>query len=115
MELTIAERILILNLLPQEGNVVTLRVVRDLQSELGFSDKEMKKLKIVSNPDGTITWPKEKAGVKKNIIFTEARWNIVKGEMEKLERAGRMRLNLISLYERFVEATRVGEEPKKRP
>ena len=46
MELKVAERLMLLNLLPQEGDIVTLRVVREAQQVIGLSEDELKELEI---------------------------------------------------------------------
>ena len=52
MELNIAERFALLGVLPQQGNVITLRIIRELQSRLSLSEKELKHFNVAnhSNP-----------------------------------------------------------------
>jgi len=42
VELGVAERIILLHVLPKEGDLLTLRIVRDLQSALSFKEDEHK-------------------------------------------------------------------------
>lgn len=42
MELTIFERLLLLRALPAEGNLITLRIVRDLRTNLSMTEEEIK-------------------------------------------------------------------------
>jgi hypothetical protein len=115
MKLTIADRVMLLNVMPQEGSILTLRVIRELQTELSFSDKELEELKIVNNPaTGVISWPVENNDVTKEVLFSATRWNIIKTELEKRNNQNKLALNLIPLYERFVEGKRdEAEEGKK--
>lgn len=51
--LSILERVLILNLLPAEENVITLRIIKNLKSTLSFSEDEIKKYDIRTVADET--------------------------------------------------------------
>lgn len=44
MKLAVYERIIVLNILPSEGDFVTLKLVRNLKENLGFSDEELEAL-----------------------------------------------------------------------
>jgi len=46
MELKVAERLMLLNLLPKEGDLTTLRVVREAIHTIGLSDEELTALEI---------------------------------------------------------------------
>lgn len=63
MELKVAERLMLLNLLPKEGDIVTLRVIRDAQQAIGLTEEELEALEIHSpeqgicqNPDCKFRW-----------------------------------------------------------
>ncbi|GAH82287.1 unnamed protein product, partial [marine sediment metagenome] len=46
MKLNIAERIALLGVLPQKGNAITLRIIRELQSRLSLTEEEIKHYNI---------------------------------------------------------------------
>jgi hypothetical protein len=46
MQLTVKERLLLLNVLPGEGDIFALRLIRDLGRELSFSEEEHAALKF---------------------------------------------------------------------
>lgn len=107
MKLNIAERIALLNILPPEGNIVTLRIVRDLRGQLSFTEDELKEWKIKNRvqPDGRalITWDSDFANKTKDIKIGEAAKGIIVEQLKQLESQKRLRLEMLDLYERFVE------------
>lgn len=100
MKLDIAERILILNLLPAKGNFVTLTILDNLRKELSFSEAEIKKAKIVTNSDA-ISWSKN---LDKEVSMGETAQEIVSKELKKLDETEELTSNLLGLYKRFVNA-----------
>jgi len=48
MKLSVKDRLLILQMLPDEANIITMRVVHDLKRDLGFSEAESKSLSFMS-------------------------------------------------------------------
>lgn len=104
-KLNIAERIALLNILPYEGNVVTLKIIRDLQNQLGFSEEEMKrfKMKNIRKPDGSTfaVWD-SKYDEKKEIEIGDAANTIVVEQLKLLEKGKKLRMEMLTLYEKFV-------------
>jgi hypothetical protein len=108
MKLSINERFSLRNILPQEGTMITMRIVRDLQRELSLSDNEITeyevKMKVL--PDGSqgIVWNAEKAKDRgKEIPVGENAWGIVVERLKKLDEMKQINLGLIDLYDRFVD------------
>jgi len=56
MELHILERLLILDALPATGNLITVRIVRELREAMSFTEAEIADNKIVVAPGGSATW-----------------------------------------------------------
>ncbi len=55
MKFKVAERLMLLNLLPQEGDIVTLRVVRDAQMTVSLSEEELEELDLHNPVKATCT------------------------------------------------------------
>ena len=55
MKLNLNERFAVLQIIPQEGNFATLRVVRKLQEDLSFSEEDFELLQAAL-PDCKIYW-----------------------------------------------------------
>jgi len=104
--LNIAERIALLNILPAQGNLVTLKIVRDLQSRLSFSEEEVKKYKIKSTPapgGATVVWDSDFAKETKEIEIGDIAMDVIVEQLKMLEGQKRLRLEMLDLYERFVK------------
>lgn len=99
MELGIHERIILLNILPVEGNVVTVRLLKKLRTELGFTEEEIKKHKI-KPVENQVMW--EETGYKANIEIGEKATDIVKEAFKRLDGEGKIREDMIDIYDRFM-------------
>jgi len=104
MKLSITERMLLLHILPPQGDIITLRLVRNLQADISLSEKELKEISY-KRDGGQVTWNDEKAKkVKpKNIEIGEICLGIIREELTKLNDKKQLTQHHIPLYERFVE------------
>jgi len=102
MKLTILERILLLQILPTEGDLITLKVIRDLQNVLGFSEADYKKYKI-EQENGQITWNIEEGRKEVELKVGEKAQDIIKESFQKLDKEKKLEAKHINLYERFVK------------
>jgi hypothetical protein len=104
MELSILQRIILQSVLPPEGDYVTIKIIRDLKAELGFSEEEIKKFNITQ--EGTkIFWDMKSAegkeGLKKINIGPKALDIIVKS-LKDLNAQKKINEQNADLYELFV-------------
>jgi len=58
--LTIGDRLMLLQTLPAEGDIITIRILRDLKTRLGITEAEHQELGIIVSPDGRVQWQAEK-------------------------------------------------------
>jgi len=101
MKLSIMERIQLLQILPAEGDFLTLKIVRVLRESLSFSEKEHQEFEI--KPDGAmIVWNPEKAREKDVEIGPKAHL-LIADTLKELDKQKKLMLALIELYEKFVE------------
>jgi len=104
MDLTIMDRLLLLGILPAEGDITTLRIVRDLRTDLSFSEEDLTAFEIVSDAaTGLVRWNAEKETPKDVTIGAKAR-RIITEALERLSNEKRLKADYIPLYERFVDA-----------
>ena len=106
-KLTIAERLALLNVLPTEGNLVTLRITRELQTNLSFSEEETKEWKIVTQQtkgaaSGFVTWDSTFNKETKEIEIGDTAKGIIAEQLTLLEARKQLRMELIDLFEKFV-------------
>lgn len=101
MKLNVPERLSLLQVLPQEGNVVTLKILKDLASVLGLSEEEFKEFGIKRDGDQA-TW-NEKGGEEIEIALGEMATDIITETLVKLDRNNKLPQRCLSSYEKFVE------------
>ena len=100
MLLKVADRLLLLNVLPVVGSFETLKIVRDLQSALSFSEEELKTLDLTSK-DGEIKWL-QGADVRKDIPIGEIAAKVIRERLEEMDKRKQLKIEALPLYERFV-------------
>ena len=101
MELTVLERLVLLNLLPKEGNFTTLKLVRKARESLSFDDLENKKLAFVQDGD-QVRWNEDERIVKE-VEFGDTVHNLIIEELKKLNESGKLKDEHFTLYEKFVD------------
>ena len=96
----VRERIALLNCLPREGDAVTLRILRDFQDELSFTEEEKAAINLASG-SGQVAWDTSKAKPKDIEVGDTMKGLIVK-VLTDLDKAKKLNMTLLPLYERFV-------------
>ena len=99
MHLSVAERIHLLGLLPQSGNLLTMKIVRDLRGELGFSEKELKEWEIANDGDN-ISWNDQVQ--EKDIEVGEKTHQMVADALKALDENGGITEQHLSLCDKFL-------------
>ncbi len=107
MKLSIVDRLTLLHILPKEGDVVTLRVQRDLSQRLSFTEAEHASLQFVSTPEKT-EWKQDTIGEVEILIGPKAQ-SLIVGAFEALNSKKLMKLEFLPTYEKFME-----EEKKEK-
>jgi len=101
MELSVGERLVLLSVLPIEGDFTTLKVLRDAVSIIGLNDEELKKADIEKVEDGL------KISIQNNfetdITLGEMATHIIVEELKKLNEQKKLMMEHYPLYEKFVE------------
>lgn len=114
MKLNIAERLALLNVLPMQGDIVVLRLVQDLRMALSFSEKEMEDWKINNRKvegGAVITWDEDFTHKTKDFTIGEALGGIIRQRLSELNSQKQLSMDMIPLYEKFVEGA--GKEKVK--
>lgn len=105
--LNVAERIHLITVLPLEGDVTTLRIVRELRESLSLTEEEHKEFGVeTTEHEGQITyrWSNAAAAMApRQIQFRPKALAIIVDALKRLNQAKRLRAELLPLYEKFVE------------
>lgn len=104
MKLSIAERTVLLSALPQEGNVATLKIIRELQGELGFSEEESGLLNLQTK-NGAVGWDPEveKTLDQKDVEIGPVALSVITAAFIERSNAGQLHISWLPVYERFCE------------
>jgi len=98
MKLTIGERLLLLNMLPPEGDLTTIKIVRKLRESLSFTEDELVKYEITVLEGGRVSWNShEEAEIR---IRAKGRSMIV-AALNKLNDEGKVTEQHPSLFDKF--------------
>ncbi len=100
MELSVFERLILLNVLPREGDFTTLKIVRKLREDLSFTEEEHKVLQF--QQDGTQMQWKREGDIPKDISIGEKATDVIVGVLKKLNADKKLTEQHFSLYEKFV-------------
>ena len=104
MKITVGERVRLLSMLPGEGDILSLKILRKLREDLSFSEDEQKLYELKQRPEiGQITWDPNYTNVEKEVEIGVRGLEIIKEVLEGLNKQKKLRADLIELYERFVE------------
>jgi len=101
MELTVAERLVLLSVLPEQGDFTTLKVIRAFRESLSFSEEEHKEYKFVQE-GMQVRW-NDKADQNKEIEIGEKANDIVVLALSKLNEEKKLKMEHFVLYEKFIE------------
>lgn len=102
MQLSTYERLILLNILPPEGDIITLRIIRKLKDELSFSEEEHKALQFQHKEDGLVEW-KTDADKPKEISIGEKANDIIVESLKHLNGLKKLTEEHIPIYEKFIE------------
>jgi len=101
MELTVLERLLIQNLLPEKGSYTNLKLMRVAREALSFDEAENKALQF--NQEGEMLNWKEGVVPEKDIKIGEIVTEMIKKALKDLNDKEELKPEQFSLYEKFVE------------
>jgi len=100
MELTVAERLVLLSVLPEQGDFTTLKVIRALRESLSFSEEEHKEYQFVQEGQ-QVRWNSE-VEQSKEIEIGEKANDIVVLALSKLNEEKKLKMEHFALYSKLV-------------
>jgi hypothetical protein len=99
MTLSVKERILLLGILPKEGNIATLRIVGNLRSALSFSEEDHAKFGLRIEGD-QIKWDPSVEQDAEIEIGPKA-FVLIGDSLKSLEADSKLGLDFVSLWDKF--------------
>jgi len=95
------ERILLLNVLPAQGDILALRALRKLREDLSFSETEIPELGITQSGNA-VAWKPEANTVTKEIEISPFCQGLIVKALAGMNSAGTLTADHIGLYEQFI-------------
>ena len=107
MILAVHERLALLNMLPSEGGYEELQTIRRTREMLSFDQDESKSINLRNEKDAmgnpVVQWDTENANkLAKDVPIDEWTTNHFRKKLAELEANGKLKEQLMSLYEKFV-------------
>ena len=99
MKVGISERIRLLNILPEQGNLLTIKIVRELREALSFTEAEHKEFNVKVTDD-RITWNPD--AVAKEIEIGDQAKEIIEKQLRMLNEKDELTVPDITLWEMFI-------------
>ena len=106
VKLNVSERITAMGILPQEGNFVELRLIRELNGKLGLSAEEtdlLAKDAEFKAENGKVTWNPEKEFPPKELDLRDSEAGLLKIALKRLDDEKKLKQQHFSLYSKFIE------------
>ena len=101
MKLSVLERLLVQNLLPEKGSYTNLKLMRVAREALSFDEAENKALKFVQDGE-QLRWEDNTVG-DKEIKLGEVVTEMIKKELKALNDKEELKPAQFTLYEKFVD------------
>ena len=106
VKLTVKQRIHLLNILPDKGNITMIKMLRVLREALSFDEKENKVLSLKQHTNGMVTWdPKSEKKSGKEINIPDTILEKVRQTLEQLNVSESLSDEHLELFEMFVSDT----------
>ena len=101
MKLTILERLMCLGLLPEEGNISTMRMRNALIMKVGLSAEEIEEYQVTGLDTGAVKWVVDAPPKEVELKLPEI--NLIRAKLESLEKEEKITPNHVALYGKFVD------------
>jgi hypothetical protein len=102
MRFSITERLILLQLLPNQGNMITVKLCQDLKAKLELSESEMKRADV-KMVDDQLTW-KPDDGEKKIELF-KAETELIVTQLKELDNQEKLTEHHIGVWDKFMGLT----------
>ncbi len=101
MKLTLLEKVLLPQILPQEGNIKSLIILKDLRKKIELTQDDIKDYSIEVLDNGSVKWNEAGVNAEFEIEFTELEKEEVKRIISKLDKEEKLPSSLLNLAQLF--------------
>jgi hypothetical protein len=100
MKLNVLERLLLLQILPAEGDFVTLKIIKGLKESVALSEGDFKEFDIKQESE-QVLW-NQKGNEERAINIGEKATDVIVEALKKLDNEKKLLETHVSLYEKFI-------------
>lgn len=103
MKLNVQDRLILLTVLPKEGNFTNLKLLRVAKEELSFTEAENVALNFREVGEGSsrkLIWNTDKVP-DKEIELGKVVTGLVEKELQRLDKTGKLTMDHLPIYEKF--------------
>jgi hypothetical protein len=109
MKLNVKDRIILLRILPVEGDFRTMKTIMDIRNKLLFSDTEVKDFGLVQE-NNIYRWDSaSETGI--DVEISELANDVIVGSLRELDASGKLTAETVPLWEQFVETEGCEPDP----
>lgn len=101
--LNVGERLIVLSIIPKEGSVVTLKLIRTLISKLGLKPSEMTEFEVQEVGGGGVKWNTQ-GSAPIDFDFEDAEIELIRKALRKLDTDSKMQIEVLEVYEKFMKS-----------
>ena len=111
MKMGVKDRLMVVQLLPKEGNLIALRLIKDITQKTELTQEEMKQIEMKPTQTGGVLWDdkKEKKFGKRLIKLSSAEIGYMKDQVKKLDEKEKISRDAFELAER-IHNIKIGEK-----
>ena len=99
VKLNVGDRMMTLSILPKEGNIITIRLIRELISKLGLRDTELEQFEVKQTPEGLMF--NEKGREQIEFEMSEVETELIRGSLKELDSKNKLIPDMIPIWEKF--------------
>ena len=101
INLNIPERLHLLQVLPEKGNYVTIKILNDLRMKIALTSDEVTEYNIKES-NGSITW--DETGLKEiEMTFEDAQFDLIKTTVKDLDEKKDLQFSFADLYAKILD------------
>ena len=98
----IKDRLMVMSILPAQGNFVTIQLVAELKKKVSLAPKELEFVGLKTDPNtGNLTWDDAK-DKDKDFAFHESEKSLIQKALVELEGQNKLTPDHIDIYKQFV-------------
>lgn len=102
-KITLLDRIMLSNSLPEKGAFTDLIVRKDIIAKLRITQEEIEKFQIVTKPGGGVEWEGKLTPDHFDFEFTNREVRLIHDTLKDLDRSKQLSSNHVGIYNIFVE------------